>query len=65
MTNRTLVPKPLPRPLRFRKLEPVRVPIPSARNKRLANGVYKGVAGVVEICVSALARAARLDGDIM
>jgi hypothetical protein len=41
---------------------PVVVP---ARRSRLAKGVRKGVAGVVDICASARARAARLEGDVV
>lgn len=54
----------LPRPLRVRGLEPDLGAVVPARRSRLANGVYNGVAGVVEACASALARTARLDGEV-
>ena len=53
----------LARPAR-RLADVVRGNIAPARKSRLANGVYKGVAGVVEACAMACARAARLDGEV-
>ena len=63
-TNLTLVPIALPRPFR-RLFEALFAAMPSARSTRPANGVYNGVAGVVEACARTLARAARLDGEVM
>ena len=53
------------RALRPRRRDDIFGVAPSSRNNRVAKGVYNGVAGVVEICARALARAARLDGDVM
>lgn len=36
-----------------------------ARSRRLAKGVRKGVAGVVDIWARARARAARLEGEVV
>ena len=62
--NRTLVPRELLRPVRNNLLDPILLlPPASARSRRVAKGVCKGVAGVVEICANARARAVRLDGE--
>lgn len=57
------MPRALARPVR-RLVESVRGSTAPARNSRLANGVYEGVAGVVETCAIARALAARFDGDV-
>ena len=62
--NRTLFPMALPRPLR--RLEVLGLVRTPARSSRPAKGVYSGVAGVVDPCCARnLARAARLEGELM
>ena len=64
-TNRTLFPTELCRPVRGCLEEVDKAVVVPARSSRLAKGVRKGVAGVVDSWARTRARAARLDGDVV